>query len=300
MGRALADVTVAADHRDLAGDHNVGGALQTVGQRLAATIEVVELRLGDRVVHVDGRNQQLALLGELVEAMHARGGLLGDAAPSLDDLGPNAGLLLGHALEEVLDDLLLVRAALAVDPLVTLLELIALVDEEGHVATVVDDQLRTLVTGVEDGLEGQLPVLLQRFTLPGEHRGAGHGNGRGGMVLGRKDIARGPTHLGAEVHQRLDEHRRLDGHVQRTGDAHALEGLLLGVLLPDGHQTGHLVLGDGDLLATPVGQRDVADDVVLAGGGVGGEGAEVGQRGGHVSEGGCGCGFLSFGHGMVS
>ena len=184
MGRALADVTVAANHGHLAGNHDIGGALQTVGQRLAATIEVVELRLGDRVVHVDGRNQQLALLGELVEAMHARGGLLGDAAPRLDDLGPNAGLLLGHALEEVLDDLLLVRAALAVDPLVTLLELIALVDEQGHVATVVDDQLGTLVTGVDDGLEGQLPVLFERFALPSEHRSTRRGDGRGGVILG--------------------------------------------------------------------------------------------------------------------
>ena len=115
--------------------------------------------------------------------MHARGGLLGDAAPSLNDLGPNAGLLLGHALEEVLDDLLLVRTALGVDPLVTLLELIALVDEQGHVATVVDDQLGTLVTGVDDGLEGQLPVLFERFALPSEHRGTRRGDGRGGVIL---------------------------------------------------------------------------------------------------------------------
>ena len=184
VGRALADVTVAANHGHLASDHDIGGALQTVGQRLAATIEVVELRLGDRVVHVDGRNQQLALLGELVEAMHAGGGLLGDAAPSLNDLGPNAGLLLGHALEEVLDHLLLVRTALGVNPLVTLLELIALVDEQGHVATVVDDQLRTLVTGVDNGLEGQLPVLFERFALPSEHRSARRGDGRGGVILG--------------------------------------------------------------------------------------------------------------------
>ena len=76
---ALADVAVAADDRDLAADHHVGGAVDAVDQRVAAAVEVVELRLGDRVVDVDRREQQLAGLGHLVEPVHAGRGLLGDA-----------------------------------------------------------------------------------------------------------------------------------------------------------------------------------------------------------------------------
>ena len=60
--RALAHVAVAADARDLARDHDVRGALDAVDERFAAAVEVVELRLGHRVVDVDGGNQQLALL----------------------------------------------------------------------------------------------------------------------------------------------------------------------------------------------------------------------------------------------
>ena len=52
-GGALAHVAIAGHESALAGDHDIGGALQTVGQRLAATVEVVELRLGHGVVHVD-------------------------------------------------------------------------------------------------------------------------------------------------------------------------------------------------------------------------------------------------------
>jgi hypothetical protein len=55
VGAALAHVAVAAHHGDLAGDHHVGGALEAVEERLAAAVEVVELRLGDRVVDVDRR-----------------------------------------------------------------------------------------------------------------------------------------------------------------------------------------------------------------------------------------------------
>jgi hypothetical protein len=56
--RPLADIAVAADHRDLAGQHHVHRALQAIGQRLAAAVQVVELGLGDRIVDVDGRDQQ--------------------------------------------------------------------------------------------------------------------------------------------------------------------------------------------------------------------------------------------------
>ena len=43
LGAALADVAVAADHGDLAGDHDVGGALDAIDERVAAAVEVVEL-----------------------------------------------------------------------------------------------------------------------------------------------------------------------------------------------------------------------------------------------------------------
>ena len=86
LGAALADVAVAADDADLAGDHDVGGALDAVDERLAAAVEVVELRLGDGVVHVDGGNEQRAGLGHLIEAMDAGGGFFGDALPVLHDL----------------------------------------------------------------------------------------------------------------------------------------------------------------------------------------------------------------------
>ena len=87
VGTALADVAVAGDDDDLAGDHDVGRPLDAVGQRLAAAVEVVELALGDRVVDVDRRHLQLAALVHLVEAMDARGRFFGEAADAAEQLG---------------------------------------------------------------------------------------------------------------------------------------------------------------------------------------------------------------------
>ena len=46
------------------------------------------------------------------------------------------------------------------------------------------------------------------------------------------------------------------------------EGLTRGILLADGHEAGHLGLGDGDLAAAPGGQRDVGNVVIADGNGL--------------------------------
>ena len=73
--RAFAHIAVAADDSDLARDHHIGCALDAVGERLAAAVQVIELALSHGIVHVDGRHQQLALLHHFVEPMHTGRGL---------------------------------------------------------------------------------------------------------------------------------------------------------------------------------------------------------------------------------
>src|SRR5581483_4086893 len=91
------------------------------------------------------------------------------------------------------------------------------------------------------------------------------GDGGRSVILGGEDVAAGPTDRGAKIGQRLDEDGGLNGHVQRAGHAHAGERLLRGVFATDRHEAGHLVLGDGNFFAAPVGERQVGD---LVGGGI--------------------------------
>ena len=51
--------------------------------------------------------------------------------------------------------------------------------------------------------------------------------------------------------------------MQGAGDPGAGQRLAAGVLLADGHQPGHLVLGQGDLLASETCQTDVGDLVLV-------------------------------------
>ena len=59
--------------------------------------------------------------------------------------------------------------------------------------------------------------------------------------------------------ERLDEHGGLDGHVQRPADPGAGERLAVAVLLAEGHQAGHLDLGQVDLPAAEIGQGQIGD-----------------------------------------
>jgi hypothetical protein len=109
------------------------------------------------------------------------------------------------------------------------------------------------------------------------------------MILGRKDVAGRPAHLGAQRDQRFDQHRGLDRHVQRSGDARALQRLRRAIFGAQRHQAGHFGFGDRDFLAAEVGEADVGNHIV--GGavlglrrrdcGIGGGNGGIGCGGGH-------------------
>ena len=260
-GRALADVAEARDHRDLAGHHHVGAAADAVDQRLAAAVEVVELRLGHAVIDVDRGPQERALLLHVVEAMHAGRGLFGDAADRLAVLFVPAGLVLQPLLDRGEQDLFFLVGRVVEHGRI-LGRLDAEMDEQRRVAAIVEDHVGRAAVGPFEDAVLIVPVVGELLALDRKDRRAA-GRDRGSrVVLRRIDVAGGPAHVGAERAQRLDQHRGLDRHVQRARDARAAQRLLGAIFLARRHQAGHLGLGDGDLLAAPFGKANVLDDVV--------------------------------------
>ncbi len=211
--------------------------------------------------------------------MNAGRRLLADAAAALADARPETRVVLLLLPQHVEDHAPFFGFVLGVEGghLARGLELGALVDQQRRVATVVDDQVGAAAVGPDQRLARAPPVLLQGLALPGEHRHAGRAlgspvtddHGRGGVILRGEDVARDPADVGAEIGQRLDQDRRLDRHVQAAHHLRAGEGLPGLVFLANRHQAGHLLLGETDLLAAVLGQREVRDLVGLAPGGLG-------------------------------
>lgn len=71
----------------LSGNHNISGSLDSIDERLSASIQVVELALGDRVVDVDCGELEFSLLQHLVQVVDSSGGLLRNTLDSLEELG---------------------------------------------------------------------------------------------------------------------------------------------------------------------------------------------------------------------
>mmetsp|Transcript_46588 Transcript_46588/g.118141 ORF Transcript_46588/g.118141 Transcript_46588/m.118141 type:complete len:403 (-) Transcript_46588:61-1269(-) len=259
----LADITVAANQRALAADHHVRGAHDAIGQRVSASVDIVELGLGHAIVDVDSREEQLALGCHLLQPHHTRRGLLADALA----LGRHArvlGLVSRDGVLQQLQDALELRVVSArrirqgaiLGEL--FLKLLALVDQHRGITAVVHELVAAVLAGHRHHLLGAPPVLRQGLTLPGEDRGgASLGDGGRGVVLGAEDVAGAPTHLGTQGRKGLDEHARLNGHVQGAVDVHALEGLSRSILDACGHKAGHLDLRQGQLLAAELGQAHV-------------------------------------------
>ena len=273
LGASLSDISESADDGLLSGHHDVGGAHKTVGERVLAAVKVVELGLGDGVVDVNGREEEGSGLLHGVEAVDTGGGLLGDShAPGSEPVP----LVLDTGLEEPLDDgednleLSVVGGGRVGEGSVLgegVLGLLSLVDEEGHVSSVIDNEVRSISLSIigrpGDGGESALPVLLEGLSLPGEDGGGLiAGDGSGGVVLGREDVAGAPPHISSEVGEGFDEDGSLNGHVEGSSDTGSLERSGFTVLSPGTHKSGHLNLSNLDLLATVVGEANISNLVI--------------------------------------
>jgi hypothetical protein len=130
---SLSDISESGNDGGLSGNHDIGGTLDSVDQGLTASVQVVELGLGDGVVDVDGGDKELLLLEHLVEVVDTSGGLLRDSVAVGKELG------------------------------------VLLVDKGSKVSTVVKDQVELLsvLEGVELLLQAPV-VLLLGLSLPGE------------------------------------------------------------------------------------------------------------------------------------
>ncbi len=217
---------------------------------------MVELALRDAVVHVHRREEELALLLELVEAVHAGRRLLRDALHPRRRLAEPMRPLLQRRSDRGEEGLLLGALGIRDHGRIGLRHR-AEMEEERRVASVVHDEVGALAVRPRHRLLRAPPVLLQRLALPREHGDARLRDRRRRRVVRREDVAARPTHVRAQFPQRLDEDGRLHRHVERTHDAGAGQRLLRAVLRPYGHETGHLVLFERDHAAAEVRQLNV-------------------------------------------
>mmetsp|Transcript_38583 Transcript_38583/g.110859 ORF Transcript_38583/g.110859 Transcript_38583/m.110859 type:complete len:505 (-) Transcript_38583:27-1541(-) len=270
MGASLTDISVSADDSLLTGKHDIGGTHDTIGKRVLASVQVVELGLGNGVVDVDGSEKKGSLLLHGVKTVDTSSGLLGNSMTSVGDLVPLVGFsALQKSSDDGEDDLkfsIVGRAGVGKSSVLQekVFGLLTLVDKEGHVTTVIDNKVGTVtlavILGPGKGVQGALPVFFKGLSLPSENGGRlVAGDGSSGVVLGGENVARAPTNVSSKFLQSLNKDGGLDGHVQGSRNTSILERLGRPVLGTAGHKSRHFDLSKFDILATVVGKRNISD-----------------------------------------
>ncbi|AEM42107.1 hypothetical protein KVU_2268 [Ketogulonicigenium vulgare WSH-001] len=261
-GRALAHIAITADDGHFTSHHHIGRAADTVDQRLFTAVFVVEFRLGDAVVHVDRGERQLAFLVQIIQAMHTGRGFFGHALQRGALCGEPAGAG-GQTFFDLVEQADLFFAGRHFDQ-AGLARLDPRADQhvKGRVTAIVEDHIRRAFGKLED-LVGIGPVFLEAFALDRKDRRAGGGDGRCGVILGRKDVAAGPAHIRAQHFQRFDQRRRLNRHMQASRDTGAFQRLALAEFLAQRHQARHFGFSDVQLLAAKIRECNIFDDVIV-------------------------------------
>jgi hypothetical protein len=149
-GATLTDISVSADDGLLSGKHDISGTHDTIGKRVLASVKVVELGLGHRVVDIDGSEKKSSGLLHDVETMDTSGGLLRDSSATGGNLVPLVGLSgLKDTLEDSENNLefgIVGGGGVGEGSVLEeeILGLLSLVDDEGHVTTIIDNKIGTV------------------------------------------------------------------------------------------------------------------------------------------------------------
>src|SRR3989344_4015568 len=220
---AFANIAIAAYDDGLSRDHHVGSTLDAIHQAFATAIEIVELAFRHGIIDIDGRKEEFSLLHHLVEPMHAGGRLFGNAFHGRQALAPELLVLGIHRFQPFHQFLHIFRflGIILIQKRRIFLALDALVEHQRRITAIIHDKLWAITRTEIEYPPSTPPVCLEVFPLPSEYRNTALGYGGGGVILGRIDIARRPTHLRSQLDQSFDKDGCLDGHMQAPGDAGA-------------------------------------------------------------------------------
>mmetsp|Transcript_32869 Transcript_32869/g.38137 ORF Transcript_32869/g.38137 Transcript_32869/m.38137 type:complete len:436 (-) Transcript_32869:75-1382(-) len=217
---AFADVTVAADDSLLSGNHDISGSHNTINKRVSATVDVVELALGDRVIDIDGSERQSSLFRKLVKSQNTSGGFFRDTNEILGKSLKESWLSF-HKLDNKLEEFLLVftfsfswvrKGSVFGEfffPFKTFNQ------ENSGITTVINNGSRAETSWEGKSLESVFPVFFKGFSLDGEDFCATFVNNcSSSVILSGIDVARAPSDISSECLQGVNQNGSLDSHVE--------------------------------------------------------------------------------------
>ena len=150
----LTYIAITCNHCHFTGHHHIGCPTDCIHCRLTAAVLVVELRLGHRIIHIDRWHGQCACFHAVVQTQNAGSRLFRKSLDPVCELGK----FIQHHV--------------------------------GQIASVVQNQIQRLAVCAKKQRLTNAPIeLFLVHALPCVNGNSGSRNGRGGMILGRENVA---------------------------------------------------------------------------------------------------------------
>ena len=146
---------------DFTCNHDIGSAFDTVSQRFATTVQIVEFGFCNGIIYVNGRYQQFAFFHHLIQAVYTGCCFFGNTFHLGNSTMP-AGIIFGQdAMKGIQDNLFFVVASFTVDCFGIVFSPVSHVDQQRGVATVINNHMRTFSFRKAKRHVGTPPVFFQ-------------------------------------------------------------------------------------------------------------------------------------------
>merc|ERR1719190_250411 len=187
----LAYVSVTAHQGTLAPDHHICGSHDPIRQGMSTSINIVKLGFRYAIIHVNGREKELALRCHFLQTMYSCSRLFAYALA----LGCHAGVLRWVSRDGILQqlqnalELCVVGATRIWERLVFrifCLQLLALVHEQRRITAIINQLVAAICAWHCHHLLCAPPILWKCLTFPSENCS---------MILGAEDVAGAPMNL---------------------------------------------------------------------------------------------------------
>ena len=97
---SFADISESANDNFFTSNHDISSSEETIRERVFASVDIVELRLGNGVINVNGREREFSFLGNLVKTVNTGGGFLRNTSEALHDSSPSLRVFRDGSLKD--------------------------------------------------------------------------------------------------------------------------------------------------------------------------------------------------------
>ena len=147
------------------------------------SVEIIKLRLGNRIVHIKCREQQFAFFLHLIQTVYTGRCLFRYAAHFLSHTMPASLILSQYFFQNGIQFDFILRMHFLVQYGSIILCIITDMNHHGSITTIVYNHVRTFAAGEIQCLQCAPPVVSKILAFPCEYRNTGSSNRSSSMIL---------------------------------------------------------------------------------------------------------------------